>query len=564
MLNPEVILLFIISFLDLALGLFVLLKNPKDRINRSFALFTLSGLVWIVASFFEDELRNTALRYFLLKLDFASGVLAAFMLLLFCLAVSKSEILGKRHFKYWIVSIPIIFTALIFFTNLILAGYSIIERVITPIYGSGAVIYDIFVGTAMLLGVGTLLWKYGKSSAEDKAKFIYLFIGFFLTSAIAFATNIWLADFIKASPHYELYSRLGLFSSIFVILFSGYAIVKHRLLDLKILAAELLSLGILVFSLFQLLLSTSRAELLANGIVFVILLSFTVMLVRSVENESDRKDQLQLMSDSLARANDKLRKLDNTKSDFISIASHQLRTPLTSCKGYLSLLLENSYGALAGKQKEVIKKLYANGERMAQLVEDFLNVTKIESGRMEYTIEKWRVEDICREVVDTLMPKAKDRNLFLDFKEPSERLPEVEIDGAKVREVISNLVDNALKYTPKGGVSVNIGQQAAKADDTGSIRVTVSDTGIGIPKTELPYLFAKFSRGKDTSRLNAGGTGLGLYVGKSMIEANGGKIWAESDGDGRGSRFIVELPVVRSGEIKERDTWGGSGARSTG
>ena len=119
------------------------------------------------------------------------------------------------------------------------------------------------------------------------------------------------------------------------------------------------------------------------------------------------------------------------------------------------------------------------------------------------------------------------------------------IDGVKVREVISNLVDNALKYTLKGhgGVTLRLQQVGDAA------RITVSDTGIGVPETELPYLFAKFSRGKDISRLNTGGTGLGLYVGRNMIESNGGKIWAESDGQDRGSRFIIEIPLVQSEEL---------------
>ena len=117
------------------------------------------------------------------------------------------------------------------------------------------------------------------------------------------------------------------------------------------------------------------------------------------------------------------------------------------------------------------------------------------------------------------------------------------------------MVDNALKYTPRGGVTMRV--SVCEKEEAGCvlnqhIRLVVSDTGIGIPDTELPYLFAKFSRGKDISRLNTGGTGLGLYVGKIMIEANGGRIWAESDGKDKGSRFIIELPVTQTEENLRR------------
>ena len=113
-----------------------------------------------------------------------------------------------------------------------------------------------------------------------------------------------------------------------------------------------------------------------------------------------------------------------------------------------------------------------------------------------------------------------------------------------MREVISNLVDNAVKYTEKGGVTLKVEKiDKIKAKEKDKIRITVSDTGIGIPKDEMPYLFTKFSRGKDVKRLNTGGTGLGLYVGKNMIEGNGGTIWVESPGAGQGSRFVVEMEV---------------------
>ena len=268
------------------------------------------------------------------------------------------------------------------------------------------------------------------------------------------------------------------------------------------------------------------------------------------EELAERKGELQLMSDKLAQSNDQLRKLDNAKSEFISIASHQLRTPLTAIKGFISMLLEGSYGKLVPEQEEVLNKVYTSNERLVTLVEDLLNVSRIESGRMEFKLENAQLADVCQEVFDTFVLRAKEHDLYLEYKKPETALPEIFIDKVKVREVISNLVDNALKYTPdgKGGVTM-------KVEELGeNLRVTISDTGIGVPATELPYLFAKFSRGKDIGRLNTGGTGLGLYVGKAMIENNGGKIWAESDGEGKGSRFIIELPLKQSEELIKK--WG--------
>lgn len=539
MLNSSIILLFIISFLDLALGLFVFLKNPRGRENISFTLMSLFGFIWINASFFQDEITNTSFRYFLLKLDFASGIFAAFLLLLFCLDIGKAKFARNRPARMILIAIPFLFTLAIFLSRLIISGHAMNYGTITPLFGVGKAIYDLAVGLALLSGVGLLLGKYRTAAPENKGKFVYLFIGFFLTAAIAFVTNIGLNNYIQNSANYQLYSRLGAFSGIFIVLFSGYAIIKHRLLNIKIITTELLSLGILVFSLFQVLEAQRLSSLISNGIIFAILLAFIIMLVRSVEEEVRRKDELQVLSTNLAAANEKLKELDQARAEFMSFASHQLRTPLTAIRGFASLLLEGSGGALTDAEKDMIGKISISSERMSQLVEDYLNLTRIESGQLEYRLNNYRMEDICQEVVDTLALKAKGNNLFLTYRKPAEILPEVMIDGPKVREVVSNLVDNAIKYTPEGAVTVSLEWRK----DDHCIRVTVADTGMGIATADIPKLFAKFARVKDEQHLKVKGTGLGLYVGKVMIENNGGRIWAESDGIDRGSRFIVELPV---------------------
>ncbi len=264
---------------------------------------------------------------------------------------------------------------------------------------------------------------------------------------------------------------------------------------------------------------------------------------RATEELSINNKRLQMMADRMAVANDQLRKLDNAKSEFISIASHQLRTPLTAIKGFISLLLEGSYGEISKDVRETLNKVYLSNERLIGLVEDLLNISRIESGRIEYKFEKIKLEDVCQEIMDTFVIRAKEKHLKIELKLPENPLPKILTDKKKIREVISNLVDNALKYTPKGWVKVTLLQVANK------IQIRVSDTGIGIPAEEIPHLFAKFSRGKDISRINTGGTGLGLYVGKKMVESLHGKIWVESKGVNLGSVFIIEIPI----EVKEEE-----------
>ncbi len=275
------------------------------------------------------------------------------------------------------------------------------------------------------------------------------------------------------------------------------------------------------------------------------------------------------MANQLAEGNDKLQKLDNAKSEFLSIASHQLRTPPTAIKGYGSLLLEGSYGKLTPEQSAALNNVYKRNEDMINLIDNLLETSRIESETIRYETKTFKLEDLLKDIYETLIFKAREKKLSLEFVPNKDSLPEITTDKDRLREVISNLVDNAVKYTKEGGVTLRTELQKGftalthesanpvpipgaekENQEMDVIRITVSDTGIGIPATELPFLFQKFSRGKDISRLNVSGTGLGLFVGKEIMEALGGKVWAESEGEGKGSTFVAEIPVekVENGE----------------
>ncbi|MDO8240441.1 MAG: HAMP domain-containing sensor histidine kinase [Candidatus Moranbacteria bacterium] len=384
-----------------------------------------------------------------------------------------------------------------------------------------------------------------EKSEELRKKIIFLGIGIALF-LLAFSWGNIMGSFTE---NWNL-SQFGYFGMPVFIGFLAYLIVKFEAFNIKLLGAQALVVSLFVLIGSQLFFIQNNTNRILTGITLALSGVAGWFLIKSSKKLDERKEQLQLMAGKLSQANDQLRTLDNAKTEFISIASHQLRTPLTAIKGFISMLLEGSYGKLIPQQEDVLNKVYSSNERLVNLVEDLLNVSRMESGRMEFKFALWDMDKICQEVIDTFALRAKSCKLDLTYIKPETVLPELLIDGIKVREVISNLVDNAIKYTLEGhgGVKVKLEQLGE------NIRVTVSDTGIGIPETELPYLFAKFSRGKDISRLNTGGTGLGLFVGKSMIENNGGRIWAESDGQDLGSRFIIELPIQQSEELIKK--WG--------
>lgn len=264
------------------------------------------------------------------------------------------------------------------------------------------------------------------------------------------------------------------------------------------------------------------------------------LLYEETKNFSNKlKKEVDEATKDLQVANEQLRELDAAKSEFISIASHQLRTPLTIIKGYISMMLEGNFGKLTKNERGSLEKVFESNERLIHLVENLLNISRIESGRMKFSFENAQLDNIVTSVIEELSDYAKRKKLRLEYIEPKKTTPMVKIDEEKIRQVIINLIDNAIKYTKQGGITIKL-EEIEK-----NIRFSISDSGVGIKSDDLPTLFKKFSRGKEVTLIHTEGTGLGLYVAKMMIEAHRGRIWAESKGEGKGSKFYFEIPILQ-------------------
>jgi len=239
----------------------------------------------------------------------------------------------------------------------------------------------------------------------------------------------------------------------------------------------------------------------------------------------------------LKGAYEDLKKLDRAKSEFISIASHQLRTPLTAVKGYISMMLEGTYGKPGKKMEKPLKNIYASNERLLKLVNDLLSISRIEAGRIELNLEEASIEEIIASTVEELKNTAKEKVIALKFEKPAKLLPKLSIDKDKIRQVLMNIIDNAIHYTGQGAVTVTCHIKAGKCV------IEIKDTGEGMTQEEIIHLFESFSRGGAGMRFWTEGAGLGLYVAKKFVDLHKGKVRAESPGKDKGSSFYIELPL---------------------
>lgn len=273
-----------------------------------------------------------------------------------------------------------------------------------------------------------------------------------------------------------------------------------------------------------------------NALRFEEIQEFNVTLQKKVNDATGK----------LKRTNEKLKALDETKDEFISMASHQLRTPLTSVKGYLSMVLEGDAGEINENQRKLLDQAFVSSQRMVYLISDLLNVSRLRTGKFVIDAHPCNLADVVESEIAQLREQAKNKNQTLEFDKPTD-FPVLLLDETKIRQVIMNFSDNALFYTPSGGkIRIEL------KEDKSHIYFMVKDNGIGVPKEEQKHMFTKFYRAKNARNARPDGTGLGLFMAKKVITAQGGNVLFESI-EGKGSTFGFSFNKKHLAESADTD-----------
>ena len=352
------------------------------------------------------------------------------------------------------------------------------------------------------------------------------YITFFFTSYISTITDNF------------FYEQFGILMMAVMVGIVVFLMSEYQLFQVRLLTIHGITVALILVTASQFIYADTAIErtLITICTLFVILISLA--LTKSTSILIEVKQKLADSNDSLEHANARLKELDALKSEFVSLASHQMRGPLGAIKGYVSLISEGELGEASDQVRDAADKVSQATNSLMIMVEDFLNVSRIQQGRMKYVFKKINLVTFVEEAVLEMKPSIEAKKLSLTLTLGTDPVY-VEADEAHLKQVCINLIDNAIKYTSEGGITVTITKHVAE----GKVHVRFTDTGVGISPDMKDRLFQKFSRAKEASQVNAGGTGLGLYVAKEMMRAHKGSIWIESFGKGKGATFVVELPL---------------------
>ena len=329
-------------------------------------------------------------------------------------------------------------------------------------------------------------------------------------------------------------------------IFLVYITIKFETFEPKILLVDTLVTSVIVLIISLFFTENAKYQTYITALTLILSAPMAYSLVTNIRKEIHSRKKIEQLATQLEKSNleiistnEKLKSLDKLKNEFLSLASHQLRSPLTAIKGYASMLSEGSFGSLDEKQDGAVKRIYASAQGLVNVVEDLLNVSKIEQGGMKYEFMPTDLNALVVQLVGEMKIPAENKQLEFSADIPSYDTLMVNADPVKLKQVFLNLVDNSIKYTPSGYVHISL----FRNEGNKTVTFSVKDSGVGVTPETKAKLFEKFSRGEG-GKLNTGGSGLGLYLAREIARAHKGDVVIESEGVGKGSTFSVTLPAV--------------------
>lgn len=538
---PDYLLLFIALF-NFVLSGFILVNNPRNKINIIFTVYAFFLTLWSVLLLI---FRNISIEYasFFMRAIYVSGLGIAVSLWSLVKFFPKEERRSRPLHSWLGLIFALLISAAMFIPDfivirayLLLDGTRSVELNSTG-YWTFFIVFFLYYGSAL----GKFAFRLPNTEGLLKRQTSLILAG--ATIAVVFGGYF---NIILPSPlfHNFHFIHWGPAFTLALVILVGYAVARYQFMNIKALVTELYAISLFITMVFTLIFPDFIENLFFRIALLLSVMIFCYLLIRSVLKEVERREQVTTLARDLQDANSRLQELDRQKTEFLSIASHQLRTPLSVLNGYLGLLQEGGYGAPTSEMGEVFKNMDESNTRLIKLVDEFLDITRIEQGRTKFYYAPHDLGDIVDSCVKELGQRAEQKGLQLVWNRS--HVPHVaNVDDEKIRHGIFNFIDNAIKYSEHGSVLVKLEER-----DNGLV-FTVTDTGLGFEEHDRLNFFQKFYRGENVQGTNVNGTGLGLYVVSKFIDAHGGKVWAKSPGLGKGSEFGFWIPFNRDKRSNE-------------
>ncbi len=518
-------LLLITASVNSLLSLFVLF-GKRDKTNIIYAIFVLFASMWAIglAFFLQENNLNTSLLIANFYYISAAGI-PVFFLYFSLIFLSKEKV--KYNFYRPLITIPFFF----FFFFFIFDKHFLISEVFSESLGKDVIfnninylIYTIYFLVFVCLAYFKLFHLFfNTKNIEEKNQLKFIIWG----TAVGFIFGMVFNLFLPFLGDYR-HIYLGPVFSFVMVASIAYSVTKHHLFDMKVIVTEILMFILWLFIFIRTILSYTLEDQFINGGLLVITVFIGIFLIRSVTKEVRQREQIEKLAEDLQKAN-------QGQASLMHFMNHQVKGRLGNIKNIFAELLTDDYGTMPDNSKPLLEKGLDEADIGVNYVQNILKGASAENGTLPYDMKPMDFKSTINDVFEKQKDKAQEKGLKLDL-EVSSGDYSMTGDSLELGEAVRNLIDNSINYTIEGSIKLHL------FNSGNCIRLEVKDTGVGLSPEDKAKLFKSGGRGEESIKININSTGYGLVFVKGVIEAHKGKVWAESEGRGKGSTFIVELP----------------------
>jgi signal transduction histidine kinase len=532
-LNLDLLSVGVVVAATCVLGFAVYFSDRKSITNRLFLIYCLITSIWGIVNYFTYQFKNEILVLWSIRIVFFSAVIQALALFEFSLALPNIEYRFSKKHKFVLLPV-VLFVAVLTLSSFIILSIDQstgIEIVPNIEKGHLWLSFVSIAGGLVILSIIILFHKIHILKNKEKKAVRLILIGMILSYFLILFFNLVSSLFFNNT-------QFAQFSSIFIfpfIAFTAYAILKHKLLNIKSTKIVVLVFALIATTLLGVIYSRDTSEVTLRGLIFLLTIIASIFLLKNVVDEAEQKNKIQNLAVELESANKKLQELDELKSEFISLATHNISTPLTAVNGYISLLQEEHSQEMSKQSKDLLDTARRSTTNLVNIIRDFLDISRLERGKILYHYSDFDLKFLLDQIVKKYQTSIESRGLKLIYSIDENSDYKLHGDKDKIEQAVSNIIDNCIRYTPQGEILIHL-----KIEDN-KICLTILDTSIRKVPVMSEKLAKKFTETGDTQEANIIGHGLGLYVAKQYIENNGGRFSIKQIE--KGTKFILEFSV---------------------
>lgn len=525
--NIEILLIGITVFSNLFLGFLTILSSKRNPINIFFFLLTFVLNIWIVVNYFSYQYTDPGKAFYFAKLVLFFAVLIGYFFYLFI------DIFIKNQFSFKPTTIAITALAVI---NLFLAlnskffsGMLVTNGSFKPIVEPWIILFSILPVGIIFYSIFKLARKTISSNSIERNRLLDVLIGSGIMFLFIILFNFILPSFFSNT----IFIPMGTLFTIPFTAFTAFAIIKYKLFNVKVIATELITFALWIFILIRGLVAQTTNERIIDGALFIITVIIGILLIRSAMREVRQKEEL-------ARLNIDLENLLKQRESLVHLVTHKVKGSFTRSKYIFAGLLDGTFGEINPVVKKYAEQGLESDNMGIETVDLVLNAANMQKGLIKYDMKTVDFKELVLNSISEkkVSAEAKGLKIETELKENKNDTYNLLGDPIWLKEAVNNLIENSIKYTKEGIIKVGL------ENGNGKIKLSVKDTGVGITEEDKKNLFTEGGRGKDSVKVNVDSTGYGLYTVKLIVEAHKGRVWAESEGAGKGSTFFVELPVA--------------------